>query len=236
MSCFSLVQAEEIRVAVASNFLATLKAMQPLYEKQTGDRLIISSASTGKLYAQIINAAPFDLLLAADQFHPAKLEQGGAVVPGSRFIYATGQLILWQRSAKPIDREQLTSPNVKRIAIANPRTAPYGLAAKQTLEALELWSSLKSKLVRGESIAQAFQFVASGNAEIGFISMSQLLNRFNRFNSQYYWAVPQGYYSPLKQEAALLTKGQTNPAAKRFLSYLQNSSEARQLMAHYGYH
>lgn len=234
-AAFFTAQAGEVRIAVASNFLATLKMIQPLYEKQHGDRLIISTASTGKLYAQIIHGAPFDLLLAADQVYSTKLEQSGAVVPGSRFVYATGQLVLWHRLAKPINSEQLNAANVKYIAIANPKTAPYGLAAKQSLEAMGLWPTLEPKLVRGESVGQAFQFVASGNAEVGLIAMSQVLGQFNRFNAQYYWPVPQRYYSALKQEAALLKRGQDNPAAIRFLRYLRDNSEARQLMTRYGY-
>lgn len=227
-------QAEEVRVAVAANFLATLQAIAPLYEQQSGNSLVISGASTGKLYAQIVNGAPYDVLLAADQVYPEKLEQAGKVVGGSRFVYARGRLVLWRAQPGPIAQDSLTAPGIRHIAIANPRTAPYGLAAKQVLESLGLWDSLQDKLVQGESIGQAFQFVASGNAQLGFVALSQVLSPANRFNRRYYWLVPQDHYEPLRQGAALLEFGRHNQAARRFLTFLQGE-EVRQVMEQFGY-
>lgn len=233
--CFvGQIQAAEVRVAVASNFLATLKQIAPLYERQSGNRLIISGASTGKLYAQIINGAPYDILLAADRNYPEKLEQAGQVVSGSRFVYATGRLVLWSSKKSPIDKDSLANPAVKHIAIANPRTAPYGLAALQALQSMGLWTQLQTKLVRGESIGQTFQFVASGNADLGLVALSQVLNPVNKHNRQYYWLIPDDTYQPLQQEAAQLKYGETNMAAKQFLEFLQ-ADEARKVMGQYGY-
>lgn len=221
-------------MAVAANFLATLQAIAPLYEQQSGDRLIISGASTGKLYAQIVNGAPYDVLLAADEGYPEKLERAGRVVGGSRFVYARGRLALWRAQPAPIDQGSLAAPAIRRIAIANPRTAPYGLAAKQVLESLGLWDSLQDKLVQGESTGQAFQFIASGNAQLGFVALSQVLNPANRFNRQHYWLVSETAHQPLQQGAALLDSGRDKRAARRFLEFLQGEA-ARQVMERYGY-
>lgn len=227
------MQAGEVRVAVATNFLATLKALTPIYEQQTGDKLIVSSASTGKLYAQIVNGAPFDLFLSADQHHPNVLLKLNKAVAQSRFIYATGQLVLWSR--RPLGLlDQRSLDEVSRLAIANPRTSPYGLAAQQVLQKRERWQSLKSKLVYGENIGQAFQFVASANAPLGFVSLSQVLNPNNAFSQTDYWLVPQEDYEPLRQVAVLLQRGRDSRAAKRFLAFLK-SDAARGLMAQYGY-
>jgi molybdate transport system substrate-binding protein len=226
--------AAEVRVAVAANFLATLKAIAPLYEQQSGDKLIISAGSSGKLYAQIINGAPYDILLAANEAYPEKLEAAGQVVPGSRFVYATGQLVLWSATAQPIDKESVAAAGVKHIAIANPRTAPYGVAARQALESLSLWQPLQAKLVQGESIAQTFQYVASGNVQLGFVALSQVLNPDNSFNRDYYWPVPADAYQPLRQGAALLKQSEHNSAARALLQFLQGDA-ARKVMANYGY-
>lgn len=228
------VRAGEVRVAVAANFLATLQAIEPVYAEQSGDRLIISSASSGKHYAQIIHGAPYDVFLAADQHHLDRLAQTGKVVPDSRFVYARGRLVLWSAAARPVNRGSLSDAAVQRIAVANPRTAPYGSAAREALQSLGLWASLQHKLVRGESVGQAFQFVASANAELGFVALSQVLSPANRFNREYYWPVPQQHYRPLRQGAALLQSGRDNPAARRFLRFLQGD-EARRVMKQYGY-
>lgn len=228
------LRAEEVRVAVAANFLATLQALAPDYEAHSGDRLIISAGSSGKLYAQIVNGAPFDVFLAADQSYPARLEQGGHVVPGSRFVYARGRLVLWSADARPIEQADLQRRK-GRIAIANPRTAPYGLAAQQTLEALGLWDSVQPRLVQGESVGQAFQFAASGNAALAFVALSQVLNPANSFNRRHYWLVEERMHSPLVQEAALLARSAGSPGAQRFLDYLR-SDEARRAIERNGYH
>jgi len=232
---FPIAQAEQVRLAVAANFLATAKALAPRFEKQYGHHLSISGASTAKLYAQIVNGAPYDVLLAADQKHPLKLEQAGKVVAGTRFVYATGRIVLWSSEAKPLDANSLDNKTTSRLAIANPRTAPYGRAAQQTLQAMGLWQVLRPKLVQGESVAQAFQFVATGNAQLGIVALSQVLNPANRYNQKYYWLVPEIYYAPLLQEAVLLEHGRDNAAAKQFLQFLR-SEAAVNIMRSYGYH
>ncbi len=230
-----ILNAAEVRVAVAANFLATLKALVPLYEQQSGDRLLVSAGSSGKLYAQIINGAPYDVLLSADQHYPEKLIQQGKALAEPRFVYATGVLVLWSADETPLDETRLTEAEVKRIALANPATAPYGATAKQALDKMGLWQALEKKIVRGESVGQAFQFVASGNAQLGFIALSQVLNPRNRFNRRYYWTVPADFHAPLVQEAVLLEYGKKNAAARRFLEFL-NSPAARDVISEYGYH
>lgn len=226
--------AAEVRVAVAANFVATLKALAPLYEKKTGDQLIISSGSSGKLYAQIINGAPYDVFLSADRNFSTKLVDKQLAFAETRYIYATGVLVLWGLGNAPIDENRLDQGGVKRIAIANPNTAPYGAAARQALKKMRLWRQVKHKLVQGESVGQTFQFAASGNAQLGFVAMSQVLNPNNHFNRNNYWRVPADDYAPLQQEAVLLAYGKENLAAKRFLEFLKHES-ARGVIAEYGY-
>lgn len=229
-----MLKATEVRVAVAANFLATLKVLAPLYTQQSGNSLVVSAGSSGKLYAQIVNGAPYDVLLSADQHFPQKLIQTGRALVETRFVYATGVLVLWSAEKRALDGTHLTSENVKRIALANPAIAPYGTAAKQVLNKMGLWKELEKKVVRGESVGQAFQFVASGNAQLGFIALSQVLNTNNRFNRQYYWQVPMDLYPPLVQEAVLLEYGKHNAAARHFLEFL-NSPAAREVISKYGY-
>lgn len=234
--CLSSVslQAAEVRVAVAANFLATLKVLAPIYEKQSGDRLLISGASSGKLYAQILHGAPFDVMLSADRAYPEQLIQKGKAVAASRFIYAQGQLVLWSSKAMPITPESLLDESVKYIAIANPKTAPYGAAARELMEKRRLWDRVKKRIVSGESVGQAFQFVASGNAQLGFVAFSQVLNPNNRFNRTDYWLVPATEHQPLEQEAVLLTNSRNSKAAKRFLHFLAGD-EASKVMKANGY-
>ncbi len=233
--CIPSVQAAEVRVAVAANFLATLKAIIPAYENQTGDKVIASSASTGKLYAQITHGAPFDVLLSADKEHPEKLFGLGKTVPGKGFVYAQGQLVLWGGNpGQPLSEHSVARRGRGRFAIANPRTAPYGRVAKQALIRMEQWQKLSPDLVQGESIGQAFQFVASGNVELGLVSLSQVLNPDNPYNKTNYWLVPEDYYTPLQQQAVLLKHGENNSAAMRFLEYLKTAA-ARKVMAQFGY-
>ncbi|HHJ81397.1 MAG TPA: molybdate ABC transporter substrate-binding protein [Candidatus Tenderia electrophaga] len=227
-------QAEQARLAVAANFLATAKALVGVFEKQTGHELLVSAASTGKLYAQIINDAPYDVFLSADRHHPQLLETAGRVVEGSRFVYATGRLVLWSSEVILLDEASLTKGEFKRLAMANPRTAPYGRAAQLVLKNMGLWQRVKAKLVRGESIAQAFQFVATGNAQLGLVALSQVLNPANAHNRQGYWLIPEDQYEPLQQAAVLLQQGQDNIAAKQFLQFL-HSDKAIMIMNRYGY-
>ncbi|MDH5302265.1 MAG: molybdate ABC transporter substrate-binding protein [Gammaproteobacteria bacterium] len=225
------VSAADVRVAVAANFLSTLQQLQPLHQRQTGDSLLISSGSSAKLYAQIVNGAPFEVFLSADTHYPELLEQQGKAVRGSRFVYATGQLVLVasDRTAT-VDAQSLRATSLRRLALANPLTAPYGMAAQQVLQHLGLWQTLTPKLVRGESVAQAYQFVATGNAQLGFVALSQVQSASGVPRA--YWLVPADYYSPLQQGAVLLTN--KSPAAQRFLNFLQ-SAPAQQLIRQAGY-
>lgn len=226
-----MASAGQIRVAVAANFLSTLNVIKPVYENLTGDQLIISSASTGSLYAQIINGAPFDVLLAADRSYPEKLTLAGKAIKRSRFVYAKGQLVLWGRNPeKPITKTSMLELGQQRLAIANPRIAPYGRAALEVLQQFDV----TIKTVRGGSINQAFQFVASGNVSLGLVALSQVLNPNNIYNRKNYWQVPASYYQTLDQEAVLLKYGANNEKAKQFLEYLKSAS-ARKIILRYGY-
>ena len=191
-----VAQAEQVRLGVAGNFIATAKALAPLFEQQSGHELVLSGASTGKLYAQIVNGAPYDVLLAADEDHPQQLEAAGKVVTGTRFVYATGRIVLWSSAANPLDENSLADNGFAWFAIANPRIAPYGRAAQQALQNMDLWQAVKPKLVQGESITQAFQFVATGNAQLGFVALSQVLNPSNLYTRTHDWPVPENLYDP----------------------------------------
>lgn len=228
------LQAAEVRIAVAANFLAPLKVLAPQYEKASGDRLIISGGSSGKLFAQIINGAPYDLFMSADRGYPQRLIEKGLAVPGSEFVYATGVLALWGREQQPIDAELLQSVETRRVAMANPAIAPYGAAARDTMKGLNIFSKLKDKIVQGESVGQAFQFVASGNAQLGFVALSQVLSPNNRFNREHYWTVPAGSHAPLEQAAVLLKRSEDKAAAKRFIAYLQ-ARDTQQRITEIGY-
>jgi molybdate transport system substrate-binding protein len=226
--------ADEVSVAVAANFTDAARDLAPLFEKATGHKAKVSYGSTGKLYAQIANGAPFEVFLAADTKRPRKAEQEGLAVTGSRFVYAKGKLALW--SAKPglVDGGMMYLKNAgfAHLAIANPKTAPYGLAAQQVIEHLKLWSQLRPKLVRGDSIAQTFQFVASGNAESGLVAYSQVKAWKGDAGST--WVVPAEYYAPIEQAAVLLKKGESRPAAEAFLEFLK-SAAAKEVIERYGY-
>jgi len=209
----SQTYADEIYVAVAANFTATSKAIAELFEKETGHKIKLSFGSTGKFYAQIINGAPFQIFLAADDKHPQKLAQSGDGIPETLFTYAIGKLVLWSLKEKP--EQQLKENTFKKLAIANPETAPYGTAAVETLKSMKLWEQIESKIVKGDNISQSHQFIATGNAEIGFISLAQVTQK------GHYWEVPQELYKPMLQQAILLKKGAESPAAKAFLEFLK---------------
>lgn len=232
-ACFSpLARAAEVRVAVASNFLGTAKELGDRFAAKSGHRVLISAGSTGKLYAQILKGAPFDVLLAADTRRPRLLEERGAAVAGTRFTYAVGRLALWGPGMKGPDDggEVLRRGGFRRLAIANPKLAPYGLAAEQTLKRLKLLGTLRPKLVFGENIGQALQFVASGNAELGLLALSQLVDS----DAHGYWLVPQGYYQPIEQQAVALAAARNPETARAFLDFLR-TSEAHDLIGHHGY-
>lgn len=228
--------ADVINVAVAANFTDAARDLASAFQTETGHKAKISFGSTGKLYAQIEHGAPYHVFLAADVQRPRKAEQEGLAVPGSFFVYANGRLVLWsaadQLFADGDGPDFLTSGAFKRLAIANPKTAPYGLAAKQVLLKLGLWDALQPKLVRGDSIAQAFQFVATGNAQLGFVAASQA-HAWKHVNASL-WQVPEDDYEPIAQGAVLLNKGQDNPAAREFLEFLK-SPKAVRIITGYGY-
>lgn len=223
--------AGELKVAVAANFVVTLHKISESFTKETGHKLIISSGATGKFYSQIREGAPFEILLSADREHPKKLIAENLAIAETQFTYAVGKLVLWSPKDKFVDAKGLVlqSKEVTHIAIANPKLAPYGAAAKEVLEKEGLWKVVESKIVYGENIAQTHQFISTGNAEIGFISLSQIKDAKGS-----YWLVPQSQYEPIKQDAILLTKGKNNVVAKKFLEYLKGKT-AKSIISEYGY-
>ncbi|MBV4490964.1 molybdate ABC transporter substrate-binding protein [Pseudomonas oryzicola] len=227
--------ATEVQVAVAANFTAPMQAIARDFQNDTGHKLIAAYGATGQFYAQIRNGAPFEVFLAADDSTPAKLEQEKAIVPGSRFTYAIGTLALW--SAKPgyVDSQgQVLQDNAyQHLAIANPKTAPYGLAAVQVLDKLKLTEATRPKLVEGQNITQAFQFVSTGNAELGFVALSQIY-KDGKVESGSAWVVPSSLHAPIRQDAVVLEKGRDNPAAKALVEYLKGPKAAVIIKA-YGY-
>lgn len=227
--------ADETQVAVAANFAEPIKAIAAVLKKTSGHKLKITLGATGKLYAQIKNGAPFDLLLAANSAVPAALEQEGLTKPGNRFTYATGKLVLWSAEAARVDGrgDVLKSGSFRKVAYANPKTAPYGQAAVQVMTKMGLTQALTPKLVQGESIGQAYSFVATGNAELGFVAMSQVLEG-GKLKSGSLWVIPQTLYSPIRQDAVLLQRGVNNPAAQALMKLLQ-SPNVKDLIRSYGY-
>ena len=228
--------AAEVRVAVASNFLLPLKALAQKFEKTSGDTLRISAGSTGKHYAQIVNGAPFDVFLAANEREPQRLEQAGLGVAGSRFTYALGRLVLWAPELKDDQPDMvavLKAGDYRRIAVANPTAAPYGAAALEVLDKLGLKSQLQGKIIQGESIGQTYQYVASGAAEMGFVALAQLKGQGD-FARGKHWLIDAGLHAPMRQQALLLKTAEYNPAAKRFLQFLQ-SERGRMAIEQFGY-
>jgi molybdate transport system substrate-binding protein len=220
---------------VASNFAGAFGELESEFESETGHRLLPSFGSTGKLYAQIEHGAPFEVFLAADAERPRRLEQTGRTVSGTRFTYAVGRLVLWSARDDLVDPDGavLESRNLGRLAMANPQTAPYGAAARQVLERLGLWSRLAPDVVRGENVAQAFQFVATGNAELGFVALSQL-GTADAARQGSRWEVPGELYEPLEQQALMLQQGRGSAAAAAFLQFLR-SPRARSIIERAGY-
>lgn len=229
------VLAAEVQVAVAANFTATMQGLVPLFEQQTGHKVLTSYGSTGKFFAQISNGAPFEVFLAADDETPARLERSGGAVSGTRFTYAIGRLVLWSRQVGVVDNngEVLRRDSFDRLAIADPRLAPYGAAAVQTLRSLGLLERLQPRFVTGENITQAHQFVATGNAPLGFVALSQV-QVDGRIAEGSGWVVPASLHEPIVQQAVLLTVGRDNPAARALLDFLR-SEPARSLIRRSGY-
>ena len=208
-------------VAVATNFKPTLEQLVSDFEARTEFEIKIVSGSTGKLYAQIVQGAPYDVFLAADQARPERLVQDGQAAPQSRFTYAVGGLALWSPREVDASSNSLMEPDLNRLALANPDLAPYGLAAAQLLDRLDLTETLRSKFVFGESVGQTFAFVSTGNADMGFVSSAQVL-ALPEDSRGAYWLVPNQLHAPIAQDAVLLIGRETNPAAPAFLAYLQS--------------
>lgn len=229
--------AAEVLVAVAANFSAPMLKIAAAFERDTGHKATLSIGSTGRFYAQIRNGAPFQLLLSADDATPARLEREGFAVPGTRFTYAIGRLVLWSRHAGLVDDrgDVLRSGSFQRLALADPRLAPYGAAAVQTLTRLGLLQRLQPRFVTGENIAQAWQFVSTGNAELGFVALSQVYAD-GRITQGSGWIVPDTLHAPIRQDAVLLQAGRDNPAARALLGYLKGEATRALIRAQgYGY-
>jgi len=227
-------QADEVSVAVAANFTAPMQKIAVEFEKDTGHKVATSFGATGKFYAQIKNGAPFEVLLAADDETPAKLVKESAAVPGSQFTYAIGKLVLW--SAKPAIVDEagtvLKNASFDHLAVANPKVAPYGAAAVETLKALGVYDTLQPKIVTGESIAQTHQFVSSGNALLGFVALAQVLKDGKIAGSA--WVVPARLYTPIRQDGVILDKGKGKPAPEALLKYLK-ADKAKAIIQSFGY-
>jgi molybdate transport system substrate-binding protein len=225
------VLADKVRVAAAANFAMAARDIGQAFEAATAHHTVFSFGSTGQLYAQIAQSAPFDIFLAADQARAQQAIDGGFAIPESRFTYAMGRLALFSRlPGLVMDEQTLRSISVDRVAVANPATAPYGAAAIQAMRALGVYAQLKSKIVQGVNIAQTYQFVATGNADVGFVALSQVKGGANGSR----WVVPIDFHQPIAQDAVLLLRGVGNVAAHDFLSFLRGQ-EARRIKEKYGY-
>jgi len=226
------VIASEARIAVASNFNETLKLLAKNFAAETGHKITIIPGSTGKLFAQIKHGAPFDAFFSADIKRAKLLEQDGLAHPGSRFTFAIGKIILWSPDPDFIDPEAkvLKNKDYRYLALANPKLAPYGKAAQDTLEAIGLWKTLLNRIVQGENISQTYQFVKSGNAKLGFVAMSQVKKPGQTIKGSY-WLVPQSLYTPVEQQAVQL---KDNPTASKFLSYVQSDAAVKVIQT-FGY-
>jgi molybdate transport system substrate-binding protein len=228
-------QAGQVAVAVAANFAAPLKALALEFEKTSGHTLQITAGATGKLLAQIKSGAPFEVFLAADTDSPERLIKDGQALANSRFTYATGRLMLWSADARRVDAQGavLKTGRFKHLAIAAPKLAPYGAAAVQTLTQLGLLAPLKPRLVQGESIGQTYSFIATGNAELGFVAQSQVFEN-GQLRQGSGWLVPAALHTPLHQDAVLLKLGQSNLAASALLAYLK-TDKAKAAIRAFGY-
>ena len=231
----SHVSAAEVQVAVAANFSAPMKRIAEAFEKDVGHKVVPTYGSTGKFHSQISNGAPYDVFLSADVETPLRLEKEGFAVVGSRVTYATGRLVLWSASTTLVDDNAavLVRNDFKHLATAASKVAPYGVAAIQTLTKMGLLSLVQPKLVTGESIGQTFSMVSTGNADLGFVAMSQVFEN-GKLKSGSAWVVPANLHSPILQDAVLLAKGKNNPAALQLMTFLK-SGQARAIMNSFGY-
>lgn len=235
MGFATAAQADQVMVAVASNFTAPMNAIAAEFARDTGHQARLSFGSSGKFYAQIRNGAPFQAFLSADDETPARLEREGLTQPGSRFTYALGTLVLWSAQPGVVDTraEVLRQNRFNRLAIANPKLAPYGKAAEEVLTGMGLLDSLSAKFVQGENIAQTWQFASTGNAELGFVALSQVMTN-GRITGGSAWIVPGKLHTPIRQDAVILNPGKGNPAAAALMQYLK-SDKARAIIKSYGY-
>lgn len=224
--------ADELKLAVAANFTDALQTLAPQFEKHSGHQLVPVFGSTGKFYLQIKNGAPFEVFLAADVRHPQLLESEGGALKGTRFTYAVGKLVLWSPRENFVDAagKVLEGPTFKFAAIANPELAPYGRAAKEYLVAKKLWQKLQGRLSTGQDIGQTFAFVQTGNAELGFVALSQI-QQPGKKNPGSYYAIPAQHYQPLEQQAIQLKDSAAATAFMRFL----NTPGAKKIIRAYGY-
>jgi molybdate transport system substrate-binding protein len=234
--CFvATASAAEVQVAIAANFTAPMQKIAADFEKETGHKALLSFGATGQLYAQIKNGAPFEVFLSADDETPARLEKEAAAISGTRFTYAIGKLVLWSSKPGFVDDkgDVLDKGSFAHIAIANPKTAPYGAAGVEVIKARGLTDALAPKVVQGESIAQTYQFVSTGNAELGFVALSQVF-KDGKIIEGSAWIVPASLYTTIRQDAVMLNKGKGNPAADALISYLK-SDKAKAVIRSYGY-
>lgn len=228
-------RAADVLVAVASNFMPPMQKIALEFERDTGHKATLSFGSTGGFYAQIRNGAPFMLLLAADAETPARLEKDGLAIAGTRFTYANGRLVLWSAQPGLVDDQGqvLAKGNFERLALANPKLAPYGAAAVETLTKLNLRERVQSRFVQGENIGQTFQFVATGNAPLGFVALSQVMAD-GRITKGSAWVVPASLHAPIRQDAVVLPPGKNNAAVSSLAAYLRGA-KARAIIRSYGY-
>ncbi len=230
-----LACADEVSVAVAANFTGPIQVLAPLFERETGHKVLAAFGATGKFYAQISNGAPYEVLLAADDETPARLVKEGQAVAGTEFTYAIGKLVLWSADPRWVDArgEVLKKAGFKHLAIANPKTAPYGTAALQTMGKLGVQEAIRPLIVQGENIAQTYQFVTTGAAELGFVAYSQVI-RNGTIGSGSGWLVPASMHDPIQQDAVVLLKGKEKPAALAFMRFLK-TDPARRVIQSFGY-
>jgi molybdate transport system substrate-binding protein len=231
----SPVWAGEVNVAVASNFAAPMERLAPLFQKESGHTLKVTPGASGKLYAQIKKGVAFDVFLSADEELPKRLTQEGAAVAGTRFVYATGRLVLWSAQSGFVDDKGavLNKGNFNSLAMANPINSPYGVAAKETLTKLIMWNAMQRKLDRGEDISQTWQLAATEKSELAFIALSQVM-RDGKVTTGSWWLVPPELHNPIRQSAVLLTTAKDPAAAKAFLAFLK-SDKAVKVMRGFGY-
>lgn len=227
--------AAEVKVAVAANFAQAMKDIAAEFEKDTGHKLSLSQGASGKFYAQISNGAPFEVFLSADDETPARLVREGKAVAGSQFTYAIGRLALWSPDASLVDQGGgvLKTDKFKFLSIANAKIAPYGRAAVQTMQKLGVLAAIEPRVVQGESIAQTYQFVSTGNAQLGFIALSQVWEN-GKLKSGSAWIVPEDMHEALEQDVVLLNAGKQSTAAAALVDYLK-SDKARRIIERYGY-